>query len=494
MTQPTTAPRPSVWQLDTRSLGLFRVGLGATLAAMAIQKAWFARAFFSDEGILLHESRQAGMHSSVSWLFAISGDTSFVYAITASLMISGVLLMVGRLVRPALCVSWLVLCSLNHRNPLIGQIADHLIVLWLIWAMFMPLDRAFAWRRPSTEPHSVRGAIGVVWPLQLFAIYLIAGVFKLYSPGWTEGTLMIEAMHIAPVATPIGRALIPATGLLTVLTYLTLPLELVGWLGALSPWKNGPIRTGTVLVFMGFHLFGIGLLMHLGLVAVVLAIGWLPLLPPWFWDEALPRLLRRPPGRELQQVRSVPRWQSGLLTAAFVVSWMTWPGILQGKLLPTEVAVALRQAHLSQNQYSLWTRPAGSRNDIVAARLADGTHWDLFADQPLDWHNPRHRPFDNQWYKLLQQLRMQHGVTRGLASWFTREWNAHHPEDRWVESVQVAVLQAPVRPPRWWKQRAGPEVVPKQKVHRWGMTASYDDDGRLKLSPLSILKGDPRQE
>ena len=57
---------------------------------------------------------------------------------------------------------------------------------------------------------------------------------------------------------------------------------------------------------------------------------------------------------------------------------------LAGKLLPNGLAVALRQAHLSQNQYS--QGPACGRNYIVAA-LADGTHWDLFADHPLDWHN-----------------------------------------------------------------------------------------------------------
>ncbi|HCH61990.1 MAG TPA: hypothetical protein DFR83_04240 [Deltaproteobacteria bacterium] len=487
----------TLFELDPRSLGFYRIALGGTLVAMAVQKAWFARAFFTADGVVPETAASRLSSFAGSGLFAVDGSHAWALVVIGMLAMAGLAVAFGRSIKLALVVAWVVLRSLSIRNPYIEQIADQLICLWVLWSLFMPLDRAFVWGRPPTDPQPIRAAIGVVWPLQLFPIYLIAGSFKLSSSSWIQGTTMVEAMHIAPVATSIGRALQPATGLLTALTLLTLPLELFLWSLAWSPWRTGPVRTTIAFIFMGFHILGIGLLMHLGLVPIVLAIAWLPLLPPWFWDVALPRLRgqhRRPVARA---AIGTSRWKNILLVCIFAFTWASDPGhFLRANdhtFLPQMWNRAVHALHMKQSKYDLWTRPAGSRNYIVAATLADGTQWDLFADQPLDWTNPRRRPYDNQWYKLLQQVPRRPWLQRTLATWFVKEWNAQNEPEKQVVAVDLAILQAKRKPPAWWRSRTDPLVAPKQRVKRWRMTVdAVQDDTRVILSLPVLVKGDPR--
>lgn len=487
-----------LFDLDPRSLGLYRIALGLTLVAFAVYKARYAHAFYTDTGIFSPETWNQLSAPMGLTLFALNGSLAWALGVMGALAVAGLLVASGRLVRSALVVSWLVLVSLRHRAPPIGQIADDLIVFWVLWSLFLPLDRALVWGRPAAEPRPVRSAAAVAWQLQLMAVYLLAGIYKLGSAPWVEGTLMVSAVHIAPVATPIARALQSATGLLMVLTWATLPLEVGGWLAAYSPWRTGPVRTATVAAFMGFHLFGIGLLMHLGLVPVVLAIAWLPLLPPWFWDTAWPRLRGRDGGAVQRTPARAPLWQNIVMVALFATSWASYPDYLKAPGTPRtvsrEVDWWLRALKLKQQKYSLWTNPGGSRNYVVAATLANGEQWDLHAQQPLDWHQPRRRPYDNQWYKMLQTLPKRPWLQRSVAHWFVTEWNAVHGPDARVVEVAVAVLQAPKRGPQWWKKRPDPRVTPAQSLRMWRMTASYDSAGELKLSAPRTDRSDPRAE
>jgi hypothetical protein len=81
-----------------------------------------------------------------------------------------------------------------------------------------------------------------------------------------------------------------------VLTFATFGLEAFGPFLLFFPFFIGPVRTGTILAFMGLH-FGIWLTMPLGLFSWVAAFCMVCFLPGWFWDRALPKLRAALPAR-----------------------------------------------------------------------------------------------------------------------------------------------------------------------------------------------------
>ena len=87
------------------------------------------------------------------------------------------------------------------------------------------------------------------------------------------------------MVTPLGVWLREHYELTRALTFATLAVEAVGPALLFIPYRQDAIRLAVVVLFVSFHLFGLGLFMYLGIFPYVSAISWLALIPGSFWNR-----------------------------------------------------------------------------------------------------------------------------------------------------------------------------------------------------------------
>ena len=291
------APRPlyryleRAYGLDLRSLALFRIGLAALIIGDLIWRAQDLRAFYTDFGVLPRAVLLDRFADQ--WLISLhllSGETlvqSFMFMLALGL---GVMLLVGYRTKLATIASWVLLISLQNRNPIILQGGDILFRMLVFWAMFLPLNAHFSFDRAldnsDAEPPQRVFTIGSVALLaQVAFLYGFAMMLK-SAPQWrTEASAVYYALSLEQMATPVGRFLLHFPGFLRVLTFLTLRIEALVPVLLFWPFASGPVRTAAVVLMIAFQL-GLLVGLHLGhfpLVALVAVIG---LLPTWAWSKA----------------------------------------------------------------------------------------------------------------------------------------------------------------------------------------------------------------
>jgi hypothetical protein len=211
-------------------------------------------------------------------------------------------------------VVWVLLLSIQWRNPLVGGAEGPLLRLLLFWSMFLPLgaywsiDRALEGgpRRLSTRFLSV-ATVGLF--LQIAFVYWFTAALK-SGPEWrVDGTAIYYALSIDQIAKPIGHYLLGFPELLTLMTFATFGLEAIGPLFLFFPFFTGPVRTAAVLAFMSLH-FGIWLTMDIGIFPWISAFCMVCFLPSWFWEKAAKVRAALP--ERLEVVRRLQRSAAGL--------------------------------------------------------------------------------------------------------------------------------------------------------------------------------------
>ena len=129
---------------DLRTLALFRVSLALVLLADLINRSWFLTAHYTDAGVL---PRNELIDWSSPWRFSLhllNGTTFFQALMFAIAILFALALLVGYRTRLATIVSWILIVSLQTRNPIFNQGGDDLIALLLFWGMFLPLGARFS--------------------------------------------------------------------------------------------------------------------------------------------------------------------------------------------------------------------------------------------------------------------------------------------------------------------------------------------------------------
>ena len=204
------------WQLDLRSLGLFRVLLGvAALWHVSWRAAdfsyWYAPDGFNTplvRDLVLGFPNLSGLNFAEPWPAAVALELAFVLS---------VLLLVGRSVRTVTPALALLFWSLNlHRLNIHGSEAE--VLLWaLIWASVLPTDRAFVWRRRPTEErppsapaqaaNTYAGVAGLGLTLQVGLLYLLNSINKI-DVGWEDGSILRYFLELGTYTRPFGALLL----------------------------------------------------------------------------------------------------------------------------------------------------------------------------------------------------------------------------------------------------------------------------------------------
>ncbi len=285
-----------VFGADLRSLAALRVVLALLVLADLALRATDFYAHYTDDGVLPREQLLAGGlldTSAFSFAFA-NGQPLFMVLLFGATALAALSLLVGYRTRLSTVVVWVLLMSIQWRNPLLMNGGDTLLRLLLFWGMFVPLGAYWSLdhlrRAPSRRPAMLYFSLGTVGLfMQIAFVYVFTVILKSGDEWRVDGTALYYALQLDQLVTPFGAFLAQFPNLLKAMTFGTLGLEAFGPLLLFIPFFIGPVRTAVVLAFMSLH-YGIWMSMELGLFPWISSFCMVCFLPSWFWDNAGDRL------------------------------------------------------------------------------------------------------------------------------------------------------------------------------------------------------------
>jgi hypothetical protein len=279
-----------VFGADLRSLATFRIVLALLAFSDLANRATDLTAHYADAGVLPRTVLLTQVLSR--WSFSLNlmnGEPWFQVLLFGVGMLAAFGVLVGYRTRLMVFLVWLVLLSIQARNPLVNGSESPFLRMLYFWGMLLPLGAYWSVDRvrsalPRPSPRFLSLATFGLF-LQIAFVYWFTAALK-SGPEWrVDHTALYYVLSLDQIATPIGHYLLNFPSLLEVLTFGTFLLEAVGPILLFCPFFTGPVRTGAALAFMSLH-FGIWLTMDIGIFPWVSAFCMVCFFPPWFWDRA----------------------------------------------------------------------------------------------------------------------------------------------------------------------------------------------------------------
>ncbi len=415
--------------IDPRTAGLFRLVLGALLAADCLRHWVEAPLLYSVQGVFPNDRHLARPSSGYLFsLFHAFSSEREVHVIFALGLVCHLLLLVGYRSRLFAALSFVFVTSMDSRIPLVENGGYIVVNLATLYACFLPIERRFsvdAWllsfraRKETTaaelDDRRHRAAltapfVSLAPALALFNFALVYFFNVVNKSGniWRKGDTVHYVLHINRMVTGLAvfvRETFPAV-ILTATDFLVLSVEAV--IFACIIWPRARLFTRPLAMFLifGLHL-SLGTMMRLGPFSWFM-IGWsaILLLPVhWAWLERrrLPRgrtcevgvdegsplsvLLGRVITRldAYERVRFTPGPAGALLALRAEDRWETAPRAVAPRVLEALpfgrslgapgawVLAALERRAAGVTQWlglSLDARPAPPATAPLAARLA----------------------------------------------------------------------------------------------------------------------------
>ena len=321
-----TTPVRDLFGIDTRSLAVFRIALALAILADLLIRAPDLGALYTEEGVLpraLLDDQVRARAPALVPILNLVPHLLFDGALGQGLLFAvagvvAVLLGVGWRTRWVTIASWVLLMSLQARNPAVRNGGDEIFRLLLFWAMFLPLGASWsvdAGRAGGpASPRIVTGGAPAALLLQVALIYPFNALYKDGAAWTTDFTALELFLGNATWSAAWGTALLDHPDLLRAMTAAVLGLERFGWLLAFCPLWHGPARTLAVVLFAGFH-GGILVLSQIDFFAVVGIVAWTVFLPGWFWTTAAAALGRHDPPDARLARQPVPKLQGAAALA-----------------------------------------------------------------------------------------------------------------------------------------------------------------------------------
>ncbi len=178
-------------RIDTRSLAVFRVFAGALIVVDLLLRSRNFGYFYTNEGAvssgLAAALAPADLPFSVYLLSPNPTVTALLFVVQALFALQ---LIVGYRTRFATVVSFLLVVSLDFRNPFVLSYADTLFRLLLFWAIFLPLGERWSVDAVHRRREPRRSFVGVAGALalgQMVTMYFVNGYQKTRSESWVSG-------------------------------------------------------------------------------------------------------------------------------------------------------------------------------------------------------------------------------------------------------------------------------------------------------------------
>jgi hypothetical protein len=446
--------------IDPRSLALFRIAMGLLLLADLAVRATDLNVMYTDDGMFPRAEVCRRFTTIWNWSFHFGGGSAGYQAMLFGLAaLLALALLAGFETRLATIGSWLMLISIHHRVPPILSGAELLFRTLLLWAIFLPLERAWSvdgWRdkRRNTIPSHDReapvvsvGSTAIL--LQMALMYFFSAIYK-SNAQWFHGDVIAGSLTHDFFAVPLGATLLRYPRLLAGLTWATLALEWVGPLLLFSPKYTGRLRIATITALAAMHI-GICLCLDVGWFSYVALTGLTLFLPAEFWNSRLLAVLRpTEPGAGSRALIPAAASSFSFLPQSLCLLLLIYVLAMNLNSLPSHPLAPLRPEKwkpmtttlgLAQRWAMFEAIPTKSGWYVGRARLHDGSEGDLLRHgAALDWNKPAFpvRLYPNRyWVKLFREMTYydQQGfqVWRApVAKYLCRQWNAHHPTDKQI--------------------------------------------------------------
>jgi hypothetical protein len=276
------------YALDRRALALMRVGIGLVLLIDLIIRSGSIKAHYTDEGVLPLHALQRFLGNGYNYsLHAQSGELYFQIFLFFTAILFSSFLIIGYHTRLATFVSWVLLASLQSRNPLIEQGGDDLLRLVLFWGIFLPWGDRYSAdkiRKRNIETPAYFDVPALAYALLIFSVYFFSALMKTSVEWHSEGSALYYALSLDQLRLPLGDLLYPHAGLLKFLTHLTWYIELIAPFLLFVPVFNSAFRTIGIAAIISLHL-GISAILFVGLFFLTGIASTLGLLPSALMDK-----------------------------------------------------------------------------------------------------------------------------------------------------------------------------------------------------------------
>jgi hypothetical protein len=303
---------------DPRSLGLFRIALGALLFEDVARRLPDLDAHYTNAGWLKNHFMLFDPMSSHQFsLYLAFSSPGEVRVLVAIHLLVCVLLLVGFRTRLMQVLSAVLITSLNSRNIMLENGGWVVLNLLTVWSVFLPLGKRFSvdallrsWRarregdaaalndhgspERTTTPVVSLGVTALI--LQWGTIYYFNFVHKTGAP-WKDGTAVYYFFQQDRMVTAFGawvRGVMPIVGF-KLLTRTTLVIECSLVVLILSPFATRYLRMVAWILVCCLHL-SIDAVVQLGPFSWAMVTMFFLLIPAeaWNWLERH-AVARRPP-------------------------------------------------------------------------------------------------------------------------------------------------------------------------------------------------------
>jgi hypothetical protein len=278
----------TIFGIDLRTLALYRVCVALIVLLDLVARARDLTAHYSDEGVLPRAALLGDIGQWSPSLHLISGSPRVQALLFVVAGVVALALLVGYRTRLATVLSWLLLLSLQARNPAIMQGGDMLLYLLLFWGMFLPLDARFSVDAALNEdaqraPNAFFSMGTTALLVQAMCVYTFGALLKT-SPVWIpDGTAVYYALHLDYMVTPIGIWFRDFPSVLAYLTYFVWSLELLAPILMFSPIAHVRVRLFGMALLLMLHT-GFLLCLYLGLFPFASMTSILAFTPGRVWD------------------------------------------------------------------------------------------------------------------------------------------------------------------------------------------------------------------
>jgi hypothetical protein len=278
---------------DLRSLAALRIAL-ALIVLIDIAGRWAdLRVHYTDGGVL---PREAVMDSLNPWRWSLgflNGTSGFQQGLFLVTALAAIGMLLGYRTRLMTVLVWILILSIQIRNPLVLSAADLLLRLLLFWGMFLPLGAVWSIDRRRMVPLSHRStaflsvaSLGLF--LQIAFMYWFTAALKTGAEWRENGTALYYALSAEHLTTNFGEWAQQFPSVLKILTFASFGIEIVAPIVLFSPIWNSRCRMVAILALVGMHI-GILLTMNIGIFPWTSALCMVAFLPASFWDQAAPR-------------------------------------------------------------------------------------------------------------------------------------------------------------------------------------------------------------
>ncbi|MDQ2050572.1 HTTM domain-containing protein [Natronolimnohabitans sp. A-GB9] len=281
---------PGAIRIDTRALAAFRIAAGLLIVADILLRFRNFTFFYTETGVVPQSLATEMTADNAFSVYYFTTDSTVIAALFALTILIAIQLIVGYKTRIATVLSFLLVVSLDHHNPLVLSFADTLFRMLLFWAMFLPLgerwsvDAVHADSSPRTGITSLASAAILA---QVVYMYVLNGYHKRESELWTGGEATPLIMGLDNTTFLLGELMRNVPTLLQYGGVTWYYMLLFAWLLILL---RGNTRAFFVAMFIAGHA-SFAITVRIGAFPYVAMAGLLLFLQAPVWDrlEALVR-------------------------------------------------------------------------------------------------------------------------------------------------------------------------------------------------------------